>query len=551
LRTPTFSSTVARDQARRLKDFDFMRSFHFPGRSAVYARHAMCATSHPNATATALEVLRQGGNAVDAAIATAAVLAVVECPMTGIGGDCFALVAKPGATVPLALNGAGRAPARANAGWYAAKGIGRIETTSAHAVTVPGAVDAWCRLVQDHGSMPLARLLAPAIEFAEQGFVVSPRVSVDWSRAAQKLARHAGAAKHFLPGGRAPRVGEVVRFPALAATLKRIAKEGRAGFYAGAAAQDMVRTLQELGGLHTLEDFAGQAASYVEPISTRYHDIDLYELPPSNHGVVALILLKMLERLGRVGESVSVERYHVLMEAARLAFAMRDSFVADPDAAHVPLGHLMDDRVIDDLVARIDRRRRRPELGPIPRPSGSDTVCFSIVDATGMAVSFINSLFADFGSGIAGDATGVAFHNRGEGFVLDPKHPNAIAPRKRPLHTLIPAMGFKAGALALSFGVMGAHFQPMGHVYVMSNLFDYGMDLQEAVDCPRVFFEGDALLVEDAVPAPVVAGLEALGHKVRRRELPWGGAQMVARDLDAGVLIGASDPRKDGMALGY
>jgi gamma-glutamyltranspeptidase/glutathione hydrolase len=267
--------------------------------------------------------------------------------------------------------------------------------------------------------------------------------------------------------------------------------------------------------------------------------------------VVALILLKMLQRLGRVGASVSVERYHVLMEAARLAFAMRDSFVADPDAAHVPLGHLMDDRVIDGLLERIDRRRRRPDLGPVPRPSGSDTVCFSIVDAEGMAVSFINSLFADFGSGIAADGTGVVFHNRGEGFVLDPSHPNGIAPRKRPLHTLIPAMGFKAGELALSFGVMGAHFQPMGHVYVMSNLFDYGMDLQEAVDCPRVFFEGDGLLIEDAVPGPVVAGLEALGHKVKRRELPWGGAQIIARDAERGVLIGASDHRKDGMALGY
>ena len=528
-----------------------MRSFHFPGRSAVYGRRAMCATSHPAASLTAMEILRQGGNAVDAAIAAAAVLAVVECPMTGIGGDCFALIAKPGAKVPLALNAAGRAPAAASADWYVKKGIGRIETSSVHAVTVPGAVDGWCRLCEDHGSMPLARLLEPAIAMAEQGFAVAPRVSVDWARGAAKLARHPAAAKHFLPAGRPPRLGEVMRFPALAATLKRIADEGRAGFYAGEVARDMVATLGELGGLHTLEDFARQSASYVEPISTRFHGLDLFELPPSNHGVVALILLKMLERLGRIGDSVSVERYHVLMEAARLAYAMRDSFVADPDAAQVPLGHLLDQGVIEGLVARIDRKRRRPELGPMPQPSGSDTVCFSIVDETGMAVSFINSLFADFGSGIVTDRTGVNFHNRGEGFVLEPGHPNVIAPRKRPMHTLIPAMAFEAGALALSFGVMGAHFQPMGHVYVMSNLFDYGMDLQEAVDCPRVFFEGDGLVVEEAVPAAVVAGLEALGHKVKTRELPWGGAQIVALDRAQGVLIGASDPRKDGMALGY
>ena len=528
-----------------------MRSFHFPGRSAVYGRRAMCATSHPAASLTAIEILRQGGNAVDAAVATAAVLAVVECPMTGIGGDCFALIAKPGAKEPLALNAAGCAPQAATADWYASKGIGRIETTSVHAVTVPGAVAGWCRLAADHGSMPLARLLGPAIELAEQGFPVAPRVSVDWSRGAAKLARHPAAAKHFLAAGRAPAVGEVMRFPALAATLKQIAKEGREGFYAGWVAEDMVATLTGLGGLHTLDDFAAQSASYVAPVSTRYHSIDLCELPPSNHGVVALILLKMLQRLGRIGDCVSTERYHVLMEAARLAYAMRDSFVADPEAADVPLRHLLDERVIDGLVERIDRRRRRPELGPMPQPSGSDTVCFSIIDEKGMAVSFINSLFADFGSGIVSDRSGVNFHNRGEGFVLDAKHRNAIAPRKRPMHTLIPAMGFENGELALAFGVMGAHFQPMGHVYVMSNLFDYGLDLQEAVDCPRVFFEGDALLVEDAVPGAVVAGLEALGHKVRRRELPWGGAQIVARDRARGVLIGASDARKDGMALGY
>lgn len=528
-----------------------MRSFHLPGRSPVYARRAMCATSHPAASLTAIEILRQGGNAVDAAIAAAAVLAVVECPMTGIGGDCFALIARPGESRPLAFNAAGRAPAAATADWYQNRGIARIETTSVHAVTVPGAVDGWCRLCEDHGSMPLARLLGPAIELAEQGFVVAPRVSVDWARATAKLARQAAARKHFLPFGRAPAVGEVMRFPALAATLKRIAKEGRAGFYTGAVAEDMVATLNELGGLHTLADFAAQTSSYVEPVSTRYHATELYELPPSNHGVVALILLKMLQRLGRVGDCVSVERYHVLMEAARLAYAMRDEFVADPDAAEVPLRHLLDDRVIDGLVERIDRGKRRPELGPMPQPSGSDTVCFAIVDEQGMAVSFINSLFADFGSGIVSDHTGVNFHNRGEGFVLDAKHGNVIAPRKRPLHTLIPGMGFEGGALRLAFGVMGAHFQPMGHVYLMSNLCDYGLDPQEAVDCPRVFFEGDALLVEEAVPASVIAGLEARGHKVKRRELPWGGAQIVARDQTAGVLIGASDPRKDGMALGY
>jgi gamma-glutamyltranspeptidase/glutathione hydrolase len=316
----------------------------------------------------------------------------------------------------------------------------------------------------------------------------------------------------------------------------------------------MLAELQALGGLHTLDDFAAQAGSagYVDPISVGYQGFELVELPPSNQGIVALIMLKMLARLGKSSAGpVSVERYHVLMEVARLAFAMRDTFVADPDMADVPVAHMLDDAVIDGLAARIDRNKRRPELGPIPRPAGSDTVCFSIIDENGMAISFINSLYGDFGTGIVSAKTGVNFHNRGEGFVLDPKHPNCIAPRKRPMHTLVPAMVLKGGLPYMAFGVMGAHFQPMGHVYMMSNMFDYGMDPQEAIDTPRVFFEGDAILAEESVPASVVAGLEALGHRVQRRAMPWGGGQIVVMDRDNDILVGASDGRKDGLALGY
>jgi gamma-glutamyltranspeptidase/glutathione hydrolase len=526
-----------------------MRSFHFPGRSPVYARRAMCATSHPLASLTAIDILKQGGNAVDAAIATAAVLAVVECPMTGIGGDCFALLAKPG-QAPVALNAAGRAPMAATADWYSAKGIKRIETTSVHAVTVPGAIDGWCRLLADHGTMPLARLLEPAIALAEEGFAVTSRVATDWANGARKFVG-AGARQNLLKDGRVPKVGEVMRSPALAATLKRIAKEGRDGFYKGEVAADMVAELNALGGLHTLDDFAAQSSSYVTPIKVRYRDLDLVELPPSNQGIVALVMLKMLAKLGRTGEAVSAERYHTITEAARLAFAMRDTFLADPDMAKVPVEHILDDKVIATLVSRIDPKRRRDDLGPVPQPAGTDTVCFSIVDAQGLAISFINSLYADFGTGICTLKTGVNFHNRGEGFVLDPRHRNCIAPRKRPMHTLVPALALRNGEVAMAFGVMGAHFQPMGHVYVMSNLEDYGMDHQEAVDCPRVFFEGGETVIEESVPQSVRDGLKALGHTLRVRPLPWGGAQVVAIDRANDVLIGASDPRKDGMALGY
>ncbi len=529
-----------------------MRNFHFPGRSLVYGRRAMCATSHPMASLTAVETLKAGGNAVDAAIAAVAVLSVVEPHMTGIGGDCFALIARPGLGKPVALNAAGRAPAGATAAWLAGSGLQRIEPTSPHAVTVPGAVDGWTRLLADYGgTLPLARLLEPAIALAEEGFAVAPRVAADWTLHESRISHHAGARAHLFKDGRVPHVGEVMRFPALAETLRTIAREGCEGFYAGAVARDIVGELNALGGLHTLDDFAAQRASYVTPISVAYRGVELWELPPSNQGIVALMVLKMLERIGLPADPVSVERYHVQLEAARLAFAMRDTFVADPEKAAVPVEHLLSDAVIDELAARVDRKRRRDDLGPLPQPPGSDTVYFAIVDENGMAVSFINSLYDDFGSGIVTARTGVVLHNRGKGFVCEPGHRNCIAPGKRPMHTLVPAMVLKDGEPYMVLGVMGAHFQPMGHVYVMTNVFHYGMDPQTAIDTPRVFFDGDAVLVEESVPEAVVAGLRQLGHRVAARRMPWGGAQAVVIDRDRGVLAGASDPRKDGMALGY
>jgi gamma-glutamyltranspeptidase/glutathione hydrolase len=528
-----------------------MRNFHLPGRSPVYARHAMAATSHPLASLTAVETLKRGGNAVDAAIAAVAVLGVVEPHMTGIGGDCFALLCRPGGR-PVAVSGAGKAPAAAAQRWYSDHGIAAISPTTAHAVTVPCAVDGWALLNRDHGRLPLADLLEPAIAIAEEGWVVAPRVASDWANGVPKLALHAGARKHLLVDGRAPRVGEIMRSPALARTLRAIASGGRDAFYEGEIAEDMVATLREAGGLHTLADFAAQRATYVEPISAHYGELDVYELPPSTQGIVALIMLKMLARLGPLGaDPLGVERFHVLMEAARLAYGLRDRFVADPDMADVPVAHMLDDGTIADLVARIDRKRRTPDLGPLPKPAGSDTVYLSVVDADGLAVSFINSLFAQWGSGIVTERTGINFHCRGVGFTLEAGHPNAIAPGKRPMHTLVPAMALKDGRPHLSFGVMGAAFQPMGHVYVVSNMVDYGMDPQEALDFPRAFVEGGVVGIEDGIRQSTREGMTALGHRLERRAEPWGGGQIVAIDRANGVLAGASDHRKDGCALGY
>lgn len=528
-----------------------MRSFHFPGRSSVHAQHAMVATSHPLSSLTAIEVLKKGGNAVDAAIATSAVLAVLEPAMTGIGGDCFAIVSKPGQKL-IALNASGMAPKAATPEWYASKGIKEIETQSPHSVTIPGAIDGWARLLEDHGTMSFDQLLAPAIELAEKGFVVAPRVAHDWAGSVTKLKANEAAAMHLLKDGRAPRVGEIFKVPALAKTLKAIARQGRNGFYTGEVAADMAAELKALGGLHTVADFEAQKSSYVDTIKVGYHGVDLHELPPNNHGIVALIMLKMLEKMGRLSESPTApERYHVMMEAARLAYAMRDAYVADPAMAEVPVEFMLADATIGKLVKRIDRSRCTPDLGPVPKPAGSDTVCFSIADENGMAVSFINSVYAGFGAGLATKKTGVVFHNRGQGFVLDPKHPNCIAPGKRPMHTLVPAMAMKDGMPFASFGVMGAAFQPIGHVYMMTNLLDYGLDPQEAIDCPRMFFEGEDVQIESSVPAATAERMALMGHKIAVRPDPWGGGQIVAFDRANGTLIGASDARKDGVALGY
>ena len=528
-----------------------MRSFHFPGRSTVHGTRGMIACSHPLASQAGIEMLRKGGNAIDAAITATAVMCVVEPAMTGIGGDCFTIIAKPGQK-PVALNGSGRAPRAATADWYARKGITQIATQSPHAVTIPGAVDAWATLLKEHGRKSFAEVLAPAIEYAGHGFAVAPRVAYDWETLVPKIRGNAGATMHLLKDNRAPRAGEVMRFPALAETLKRIARDGRDGFYAGETAADIVAEMREMGGLHTLEDLAAQRCSWVEPISVRYKGVDVLELPPANQGIVALLLLKMLERLGPLSDQpVDVGRYHVMTEAVRLAYVARDRFVADPDMAKVPVAHMLSDAFADELVRRIDRRKRKPDLGDIPEPKGSDTIYMCVADDEGTFVSFINSIFSGFGSGIVTRKTGIVLQNRGQGFVLDPRHRNCIAPGKRPLHTLIPGMMMKDGRPHAAFGVMGGQFQSAGHVLVVSNMLDYGLDPQEAIDSPRLFHEGGTLWCEESIPESVFQGLAKLGHPVARKSEPWGGSQMIMADRANGTLIGASDPRKDGMAIGY
>ena len=311
-------------------------------------------------------------------------------------------------------------------------------------------------------------------------------------------------------------------------------------------------TLRARGGVHTLEDFAAHQGMWVTPIATAYEGLEVVELPPNGQGATALLLLNILARLDLGGAGpVSARRFHLQMEAARLAYAARDAFIADPDKADVPLAHMLSGALADSLAARIDPGRRTPDLGRIPPPPSADTVYLAVVDRDGMAVSFINSLYKSFGSTIVTERTGIVLHNRGACFSLAPGHPNRIAPGKRPMHTIIPAMALEDGAPALVFGVMGGAYQPVGHAHVLANMRVHGMDPQEALDCPRMFFEGDRLHAETGVPEPVLEELRAMGHDVGRAPVPWGGGQIIAIDRARGVLQGASDARKDGMAAGY
>jgi gamma-glutamyltranspeptidase/glutathione hydrolase len=528
-----------------------MRDFQSPNRSVVYAPNAMAATSHPRATLAAVEMLRAGGNAVDAAVTAVAALGVLEPQMTGIGGDCFVLYAPAGKDV-IAYNGSGRAPAAATAEWYRERQIHQIETPTPHSVTVPGAVEAWHRLITDHGTKDFAEVLQPAIELAENGYPVAPRVAFDWARLADHMARTETARRVYLPGGGPPNVGDRVPLPELAGTLRDIAAKGPDGFYTGRVAEDMVATLQRHGGLHTLDDFAAARGEYVTPIKTGYRGYEILECPPNGQGLIALIMLNILEGFDfGGGDPLGVRRLHLESEAARLAYRDRDAYLADPAKSGVPTETLLSEAYAAEQRLSIREDRAMAEVpGPSLAPS-SDTVYLTVVDADGNAISFINSVFSVFGSGIVSDSTGVLFHNRGSSFVTQPGHPNAIGPGKRPMHTIMPGMLAKDGEVVMPFGVMGGHFQPFGHTHIVTNIIDFGLDVQRAIETPRIFHFDGELSAESGVPDETLGALAAMGHKVGRSPVPHGGGQAIWIDRARGVLAGGSDPRKDGMALGY
>ncbi|MGG5808203.1 gamma-glutamyltransferase [Falsiroseomonas sp. CW058] len=533
------------------------RDFHAPGRSAVYAANGMAATSMPQATLAALDILRAGGNALDAAIAACAVLGVVEPQSTGIGGDCFCLYAPAGTGKVVALNGSGRAPRGATPEALRAAGLTAMSPTSAHSVTVPGAISAWAALNAAHGRKSLDEILQPAIRYAEEGFHLSARVASDWEGSVGKLSKHAPAAALFLKDGAAYGLGDRFVNPALGRTLRAIGKGGAKAFYEGAIAADMVRTLREAGGTHAEEDFARGAtvAEFVDPISRAWRDMEVFQCPPNGSGLLVLMILGLIERLGTAeGGFLSPERFHRHIEAARLAYRDRDAFLADPSQVEVPVARLTSDAYLEKLAKLIRDDRAMPEMPPAGEADWTrhkDTVYLSVVDRDGNACSFINSLFEGFGSGIYAPEAGVMLQNRGFGFRLEEGHPNCIAPDKRPMHTIIPGMVMKDGQALMPYGVMGGHYQPMGQTTFLANHFEYGLDVQEALDAPRLFPREGKVQVEKGIPAAMIDRLNRLGHQCELIDKPHGGGQAILIDRERGCLVGGSDPRKDGCAMGY
>src|SRR5882672_4954813 len=528
-----------------------MRNFHLAGRSTVHAQNAMVATSHPLAALTAIEVLRAGGTAADAAVAACALLGVIEPQSTGIGGDCFALIQPKGEGKIVAYNGSGRAPMAAKAEWYLERKIHSVPLTSAHAVSIPGAIDAWDTILRDHGKMGLDTLLQPAIKAAEEGYIVAPRIAFDWKNGFEKLKNGTNTARYLLPHGKPAVAGDVIHQAELGKTLRTIAKNGRDAFYTGEIAADMVETLRGLGGLHTLEDFAAHSTETTTPIGTLYKGHDVWQCPPNGPGITMLVMLNVLSHFDLTKyPPMSIERFHLEAEAARIAYLMREQDIGDPAYVDVDVKRILSKEFAEGYAKKIrmDALLDLPKVSPPINPS---TVYISVADKDRNVCSFINSIAHSFGSAVVSNKTGVLLQNRGGGFRVQPGHPNCIAPGKRPLHTIIPSLVTKGGRAVMPFGVMGGQYQPVGQTRVLTNMLDYGLDVQEALDQPRGLHYEGVYQLEDSVPAAVVEGLKKIGHQTTSIVGPLGGGQAIWIDWDKGTLTGGSEPRKDGCALGY
>ena len=536
-------------------------SFDFKSRrSMVSARRGMVGASNPLAAQAGLNILRRGGNAADAAVATSAMMNVMDPASCGVGGDCFALYFDAETKQVTALNGSGRAPGALTLETVKKLGWAMMPRNHAHSVTVPGAVRGWYDLLQRHGTMTLADALGEAIYYAGEGFPTAPVVGHRWALAGEFL-RNAANADEYLPGGAPPRAGQVVRLPGLANTLQAIAEGGPDAFYSGPIAEAIVSSLQEQGGVMTLDDLKNHHSTWDEPIHTDYHGITVYECPPNGQGLTALIALNIAENFDLKSLPWdSPERIHLMVECMRLAWADAHVYIADMSRADVPVDELLGKDYAEKRAALIhpyyaaDPPRPAGEL-----PGGSDTIYLSVVDGAGNACSFIKSLYMGYGVGIVARGTGVWLQNRGAGFSLVPGHRNALAPGKRPYHTIIPGMALKQGELWASFGVMGGFMQPQGHFQVISGMVDDELNPQEALNRPRwMIANGDpagSLLMEEGTPFKTMADLAERGHRIQPEaglgRGIFGRGQIIRYDAEAGVMHGGSEPRADGQIAAF
>ncbi len=541
------------------------RAPYHAGRSVVMAPHGMVASSQALATSVGLDTLRRGGNAVDAALAVNAALGLMEPMSCGIGGDLFALVWEARAGTLHGLNASGRSPYRATRALFTERGLKEIPATGPLSWSVPGCVDGWEELRRRFGTMSLADILGPTIDYAVNGFPVTEVIAAAWQQAEAELRAHPDAARTCLPGGHAPRAGDVFRNPGLARCYREIAEGGRDAFYRGRIAQEIVAFSDKNGGLFTPKDFADHTSTWVEPVSTTYRGHRVWEIPPPGQGIATLQMLNLLEGydLAAMGPQ-SAEYWHLLVEAKKLAYADRAHYYADPDFAQVPTDELISKEYADRRRRLIDPAKALTHAEPgDPRQGRGDTVYLCAVDRDRNCVSLIQSLYMGFGSGLVPGDLGFALQNRGTLFALHEHHPNRLEPHKRPFHTIIPSLVTRDGRPWLVFGVMGGDFQPQGQVEVLCNLIDFGMNVQQAGEAPRIEHFGSAtptglpespggfIAAEPGIPAAVVEGLVRRGHQVARTPTNGGGYQAILIDPRTNMLHGGSEPRKDGCAAGY
>ena len=545
----------------------------FATRSEVYAPHAMAATSHPLATQIALDTMKAGGSAVDAAIAANAALGLMEPTGNGIGGDLFAIVWDPKTKKLHGYNGSGRSPQSLTLDEFERRGLTDIPAHGPLPVTVPGTVDAWFALHERFGKRAMADNLAPTIRYAREGHPVHETIAYYWKLSVPRLSKWPGFAEQFTVAGdkagarRAPRTGEMWKNPYLANTLEQIARGGRDAFYQGEIARRVDAYFKANDGFLSYQDMASHRGEWIEPVSTNYRGFDVWELPPNGQGIAALQILNLLEPydLKKYGFG-SVEHVHLFTEAKKIAFADRAASYADPQFYKTPTAKLISKAYAKERAAlmSMERAARAVEPGVIPQINEGDTIYLTTADADGMMVSLIQSNYRGMGSGMAPPGLGFIFQDRGEQFVLKRGHANTFAPGKRPFHTIIPAFVTKAGKPWLSFGLMGGAMQPQGHVQILLNLIDFGMNLQEAGDAPRIQHDGSTepagqntamsdggeLDLESGFPYETVRGLMRKGHSVRFADGPYGGYQAIMVNPQGGY-IGASESRKDGQAAGY